>query len=94
MTNKLDAMLNEVQFRTGKKLEEIAEELGYSRPYLSKMRKTGSEPVEGRIKEVYKDIFNTAKSGVTSLEALVFVVASKVSELLSSSISMTFGTGR
>lgn len=83
MSNKLDEMLNEVQYKTGKKLEEIAMELGYSRPYLSRMRKTGSEPVERKIAEVYKELFTPVSNGISALEALLSVVASRVSELLS-----------
>ena len=39
--NTLEALLNEIQFKTNKNLEEIANDIGYSRPYLTTIKNKG-----------------------------------------------------
>jgi tetrahydromethanopterin S-methyltransferase subunit G len=52
MTNQAKQILDELQYKTGKNLDEIADELGYSRPYLSNVKKHGGgEKVMGRLLE-------------------------------------------
>ena len=41
MNNELDKILKQIQYKTGQKLTEIAENIGYSRSYLSSVRASG-----------------------------------------------------
>lgn len=64
MSNEAAIILNEIQFKTGKTLEEIAGEIGYSRPYLNNVKlKGGGEKVIGILKEKYHKILQNVPRG-------------------------------
>lgn len=57
MSNEAQRILNEIQYRTGKSLEEIAEDIGYSRPYLNNVKlKGGGEKIIGILKTKYYNV--------------------------------------
>jgi len=58
LSNELAELISLIQFKTRKNLDEIAESIGYSRPYLSKAKKgTGDvSMIVGKLKEMYADI--------------------------------------
>jgi hypothetical protein len=41
MSNEIDNIIKKVQYKTGKSLDDIAKDIGYSRPHLSKEKKKG-----------------------------------------------------
>ncbi len=57
-SNEIEEILNIIQFKTGKTLEEIAEDIGYSRPYLNNVKLQGNAPskILGRLKDKYSEI--------------------------------------
>lgn len=57
MSNEAQDLLKEIQYKTGKTLQEIADEINYSRPYLNNVKlKGGGGKVVGVLKEKYKKI--------------------------------------
>lgn len=51
MSNEIEKALNIIQFKTNKSLDEIAEIIGRTRPYLSSAKKKGKpESLVGRLK--------------------------------------------
>jgi hypothetical protein len=57
LSNEAQILLKEIQFKTGKTLEDIAKDIGYSRPYLNNVKLKGAgEKVIGLLKEKYKGI--------------------------------------
>ena len=58
LSNQLTILLDEIQFRKNITLEEIAETIGYSRPYLTSAKNSGRENKKliGIIKETYSEI--------------------------------------
>lgn len=57
MSKEADDLLKEIQYKTGKTLEEIAVEIGYSRPYLNKVKLMGGgEKIIGILKQKYAEI--------------------------------------
>lgn len=57
MSNNLEILLNEVQLKTRLTLEQIAQRLGYSRPYLNKMKKNGgNQKLEKMLKETFPEV--------------------------------------
>lgn len=63
MTNQLEVLLNEIQLKTRLTLEEIAGEIGFSRPYLNKMKKTGgNDKIVKLLHEKYEDILQNDTS--------------------------------
>lgn len=64
MSNEAQNILNEIQYRTGKSLEEIAGEIGYSRPYLNNVKlKGGGEKIIGILKTKYYNILHNVPRG-------------------------------
>lgn len=64
MPNELEKILNDIQFKTGKTLEEIAKEIGYSRPHLNNAKnKKGSEKIVGILKTKYYNILQGGSTG-------------------------------
>lgn len=55
MSNEAQHLLNHIQYKTGKTLDEIAQEIGYSRPYLNnvKLKGAGGGKVVGVLKSKY-----------------------------------------
>lgn len=57
--NSLELLLNEIQFKTNKNLEEIANEIGYSRPYLTTLKSKGpNKKVEQLLHSKYDNLLN------------------------------------
>lgn len=57
MSNEAQQLLKEIQYKTGKTLEEIAADIDYSRPYLNNVKlKGGGEKVIGILKAKYAKI--------------------------------------
>lgn len=81
MSNDLDALLKEIQYKTGLTLDQVAESIGYSRPYLSKIRKKGAEMVIGKLKERFKA--ELSENASDDYGALLAVLISRVAELMS-----------
>ena len=52
MTNKIENIVKEIQFKTDQSLEQIAATIGYSRPHLNKAKNSG---VEGKVLEALKN---------------------------------------
>lgn len=55
MSNEAQHLLNHIQYKTGKTLEAIAKEIGYSRPHLNKAKLNGIEggKIVGKLKSKY-----------------------------------------
>jgi hypothetical protein len=53
-----EILLNKIQAATGDTLDEVAKKIGYSRPHLSRAKKSEqeNEPINNRLKEVYHEI--------------------------------------
>lgn len=59
-----ELLLNEIQYRTGKTLEEIAGDIGYSRPYLNNVKlKGGGDRLIDTLREKYADILQNVPHG-------------------------------
>lgn len=57
MSKEAQILLKEIQYKTGMTLEEIADKIGYSRPYLNNVKlKGGGGKIIGILKEKFKDI--------------------------------------
>lgn len=71
MSNELTQLLNEIQSKTRLTLEEIAEKVGYSRPYLNQAKAKGDNPkLLGIVRETFKDVLqkDTAKNGTITVQ--------------------------
>lgn len=56
MANEVEILLKEIQFKTGLSLEEIADKIEYSRPYLNNVKlKGGGEKIVGILKEKFAE---------------------------------------
>lgn len=81
-------ILDLIQSRTGKTIEDIAAEIGYTRPYLSRAKVEGSKKVELILKEKYVDVLQGKANQSqnikqpSDLESTLYVLLVKVSELL------------
>ena len=77
-------ILDLIQSRTGKTIEDIAAEIGYTRPYLSRAKAEGSKKVELLLKEKYASVINQSQNlkPPSDLEATLSVLLARVSELL------------
>lgn len=63
-SKELAEMLDIIQYKTGKSLEEIAADIGYSRPYLNKVKLSGSgDKVSGILKATYGEILQNVRLG-------------------------------
>lgn len=73
MSNEAQELLKEIQYKTGKTLEEIASDIGYSRPYLNNVKLNGGGgKVVGILREKYKKILQNVpreKEGSDNKEA-------------------------
>lgn len=57
MSNEADKLISEIQYKTGLSLEEIADKIGYSRPYLNNVKlKGGGKKVIGVLREKFAEI--------------------------------------
>lgn len=57
MSNELEILIDEIQFKTKLTIEEIAAKVGYSRPYLNKAKKkAGNKKLIGIIREKFQDV--------------------------------------
>lgn len=61
MSNKIEEALNIIQYKTGKSLDEIAETIGRTRPYLSVAKKNG-KPLN--LLNRLKNFFPTELAGI------------------------------
>lgn len=56
-SNEIGKLLDIIQFRTGKTLEEISADIGYSRPYLNKIKlKGGGQKVLGILNSTFREV--------------------------------------
>jgi hypothetical protein len=56
LSKELETLLDEIQFKTQLTLEEIAQKIGYSRPWLNKQKKSGGgKKLVGILKEAFQD---------------------------------------
>jgi transcriptional regulator with XRE-family HTH domain len=73
MSNEIDDLLKEIQYKTVPKLtiEQIAARIGYSRPHLTKQKKAGdNETIKKLLKAEFADILqNDAKDTKSNIEA-------------------------
>lgn len=59
MPTEAQILLKEIQYRTGKTLDEIAEDINYSRPYLNNVKlKGGGKKIIHVLKQQYKKQLN------------------------------------
>lgn len=64
--------MNEVQLKTRLTLEQIAERLGYSRPYLNKMKKKGgNQKLEKLLKETFPEILQNDTPPIDRTDHLI-----------------------
>jgi hypothetical protein len=57
MSNELEKLLEEIQYKTKMSLEDIALRIGYSRPYLNKQKnKGGNKAIIGHLRQEFKEI--------------------------------------
>lgn len=58
MGKETEGLLDKIQAATGDTLDEIAKKTGYSRPHLSRAKKSAqeNEPINNRLKEVYHEV--------------------------------------
>ena len=71
MSNELTQLLNEIQSKTRLTLEEIAEKVGYSRPYLNQAKAKPDNPkLLGIVRETFKDVLQkqTPKNGTIAVQ--------------------------
>lgn len=63
MSNELEQLIDRIQFLTKKTLDDIAEEIGYSRPHLSNAKKKAdNKKLVGILKNKYADILQNVTS--------------------------------
>lgn len=68
-SNELTRLLDEIQFKSKKSLEEIAKDIGYSRPYLNAIKynqDSSHDKVIGKLKESYKEILQKNTGSVSA----------------------------
>ena len=78
-------ILDFIQVRTGKTLDEIAMDIGYSRPYLSRAKTEGSKKVELLLRSKYENVLKNQSQPIKppdDYEAVISVLLSRVAELL------------
>lgn len=64
MSNTLSDLIDEIQFKSKKTLEEIADIIGYSRPHLNKQKLKGdNKKLEGILREKFKNILQNVPHG-------------------------------
>lgn len=57
LPTEAEILLKEIQYKTGKTLEQIAEDVGYSRPYINNVKlKGGGRRLIDRLKSKYKRV--------------------------------------
>jgi hypothetical protein len=86
MTNQAKQILDELQYKTGKSLDEIAVETGYSRPYLSNVKKHGGgEKVMGRLIEYRNKILPNVphETGITDFNQAAIMKLIESNRMLS-----------
>lgn len=68
MSNQLAHLLNTIQYKTGKSLQEIAVSIGYSRPHLNKAKLygTGAPKIEGLLREKFRDVLQNVPQETVS----------------------------
>lgn len=70
MSNRAAEILKKIQYETGKTLEEIGAEIGYSRPYLNNVKlKGGGEKIIGILETKYANILQKVSSAATATAA-------------------------
>jgi transcriptional regulator with XRE-family HTH domain len=81
--SSLHEMIKEIQFKTGLNIQQIADKLGYSRPYLSKTMNNEDhhEMIEERIKHVFPNMYTTTSTVKTVKSGVNNDLAAKVDEL-------------
>jgi hypothetical protein len=70
MSNKVAKLLEDIQYKTQKSLEDIANDIGYSRPYLNnvKLAKEDNEKVYNKLRVYYSEILqNVSKQPANGL---------------------------
>lgn len=61
MSKELEKILDTIQFKTKMSLEEIADKIGYSRPYLNNAKKSGgSKKLIGVLMETFPEILQNS----------------------------------
>jgi hypothetical protein len=65
LSKELEKILDIIQFKTKMSLEEIADKIGYSRPYLNNAKKSGgSKKLIGVIMETFPEILQNSTNSV------------------------------
>jgi hypothetical protein len=90
--NEGQEILNQIQYKTGHTLDQIAKTIGYSRPYLNKIKlKGGGEKIIGILREKYGKYLDVKGNPVDKMKgdikaqgALLSVLTGELASLRSS----------